>query len=263
MAEEYSSFVSDALRGGNPYRPPTSRKRTATDAGLSQGPMPGALITPITLMPASQNPLLNDDEEEYTCLDGDERAAELYDKFMQEEDGKCVYCNHGMGKNELSKQEIEQIHSLEEENYGTMSDSAMNNWIADEYKQKLRNPVVLQRTIKARKEGKLPCLDDIPEWTPEGVAKHFEEDGLYLHRELGDDIRVTKRIQKNLQFHELAKKKKSGGKTINADKVKLWQLLSKHKSDLVTRMHLLYPHIAKRQKKTQSTGEGVKPSGTR
>lgn len=256
---EYSSVIADALRGSTPYRPP---KRA--DMILPGGMPSGALITPVTFMPASQNPLLGENnEEEFTCLDGDEQASEMYDKLVRDDEKGCVYCEHGMCKHELSRAELDQIHSLEEQHYGTMSDKSMYGWISEEYKQKIHKPLSTQQKVrndKRTREGLAPINEEIPEWPAESVAKHFEKDGLYLHRELGDDIRVCKGIQKNLQYHGIAKKRKSGGKDVDAERVKLWKELSKHKSELIVKMHGLYPNIVKRQKKDT---ESVKPSGTR
>jgi len=154
---------------------------------------------------------------------------------------------------------LDQIHNLDEEHYGTMSDEASYKWIAEEYKTGIYEPLELQRTTKEKRTG--ITGDPIPILTPEAVAKHFEEDGLYLHRELGDDIRVCKKIQKHIQFYELARKSPSGKKRLDFEKIKTWREVSKHKMDLVTKMHSLYPHIAKRQKK--SAGEPIKPPGTR
>jgi hypothetical protein len=262
---EFSSVISDALGSGSAHRTPaptpSSRKRNADTAGFGGALQSGALITPVTLMPAGSNPLLNDNEEdEFTCLDGDEQAAVLHDRFMQDEDKGCVYCEHGMCKHELSRAELDQIHALEEEHYGTMSDKSMYNWISEEYKQKIKDPLTLQKAVRDKRLG-VTTTEEIPDWPPEGVAKHFEKDGLYMHRMIGDDLRFTQILQNNLRYHGIAKKRKTGGKDLDADRIKTWRELSKHKSELITRMHMLYPKIAKRQDK--SSAEGAKPSGTR
>jgi hypothetical protein len=220
----------------------------------------GAVITPVNLLPAGQNPLLGEEEEEEcVCLSGDEEAASLHDKLIAETDQKdCVYCSYGMSRHQLAKQELDEIHSLEEEHYGTMSDRAMFSWIHDEYRTRIETPLKIQQEVKTKKTGQEQ--EQIPEWSTEAVAKHFEREGLYMHRMIGNDIKFCDLLQTNLRFHGIAKKK-NNRRELDGEKIKLWQGLSKTKVDLISRMHILYPHIAKRQKK--SSTEGSKPSGAK
>lgn len=264
---EFSSVVASALLGGDQSRK-GRRRNTEQNTSFSQPQsFTSAVITPLTILPNAENPMLNDEDEEYVCLDGDEDEQKLYEKFNlteeQTEESKCVYCKHGMCKHESSSAELDEIHSLEEQHYGTISDKSMFKWISEEYDSRIRTPLVLEQQAKL-KRGSTSGVEEIPQWDEENVAKHFERDGMYLHRLLGKDIRVSDLILDQLRFCELAKRKKGEKrKILELEKVKLWKEVSKHKSDLITKMHVLYPNIAKRQKKSDKGMEGAKPPGTR
>lgn len=254
---EYSSLISQALR---PQR--SGRKRDSSMAFGGGQSYSAAVITPVALLPNSQNPLLTAPDgtpltDEYTCLDGDEQDASLHDKLMQDPDEGCVFCEHG-SCNEHSKAELDQIHAIEEESYGLRSDGSTFKYISDEYKRRIHQPLTIQKNIRDKREGRTTS-QPLPEWPIEMVARHFNKDGLYMHREIGSDIRFCSKLQKNLQFHGIAKKT-DAGKDIELERAKLWIALSKHKSDLTKTFHSLYPQIAKRQKKNPTDN---KPSGAK
>lgn len=201
------------------------------------------------MTPASQNPLLEPDEE-YTHLDGDEEAAEMYNRMSKPHEGPpCVFCEHGGCRRDAAASELQDIHDLEEEHYGTIADPQLFKWIAEEYKARVYDPCMVQNEAKKARGDKLAKdEEEIRLWTADDVARHYEREGLYLHRELGKDIRTCSAIQDQLRFHGIVRRNKQGEKVVDVTNAKLWKLLSQHKSELITRMGVLYPSIAKRQK---------------
>lgn len=197
--------------------------------------------------------LLQAEEEVFSCLDGDEKNAQLWNDMMKDPHKDCgVGCgSHG---NFLEMEEIESIHS---KLYGKKSDESIYKDIADDYRRRIYTPQNDQKKILEKIHKRK--LDDIPEWSEEDVRKHIEYDTINITHEIGRDIRKARMLLSHLEYNQVARVSKDGKKFIVQGSLDNWIKLSKHKTELCMKLESL----DKKKNGENMDKKTSKPSGSR
>ena len=162
----------------------------------------------------------DEDEGEFVpCQFSDDEES---DEELEHGQGcRCPLCVHGDGGTGASHQVLQQMEDSDRNMTGKVSDKAIWQLQANMYQKHVTEPLQRQG-IKA------------PTVTPEDCRKHFSRHRVNSKRLVGEDIKFINSMQKQFRRTQILSRNTLTGETkMNAQAIRQWTQLSKHKLDLI------------------------------
>lgn len=175
----------------------------------------------LPLAPPAATMAVEDDEdgEFVPCMFSDDEES---DGELEHGEGcRCPLCVHGDGGTGASHHVLQQMEDIDRTMAGKVSDKAIWQLQANMYQKHVTEPL-------ARQGIKAPVV------TPEDCRKHFSRHRVNSKRLIGDDIRFISSMQKRFRKTQILSRNTMTGETkMDAQAIRQWTQLSKHKLDLI------------------------------
>lgn len=177
---------------------------------------------------------------EYVPILGQEKDAERWKSLNNGEPCRCLICRKGAtptGNKTEGESELEKIHQLYKQLHGKVDDQVICHEISNLTDELITKPTM--EAWNATHPGKTP--QEIPDWKPMEVAKHFEVGGLYLWKQMGDNIKTINSIIKEIQYTGIVKEDKlTKTRSVDERNLKAMERLMRLHADLSKTYSQLY-----------------------